>query len=100
MPAMATAAACLMGAKYLSILSTFGCCGVPMLTGAPGLCISEAALFGAHDSHTCNNQTIASYLIKVISKTTIPVAIDDKAADTWEVLFVDVYNGTGRGTRS
>ena len=71
-----------MGANYLSILSTFGCCGVPMLTGAPGSRKSEAArcalaLFGAHDSHSCNNQTTASYLFKVMSKTTIPVAIDD-----------------------
>ena len=54
MPAMATAAACLMGANYLSILQAFGCCGVPLLTGPPGSCKSEAAkctlaLFGAHE---------------------------------------------------
>ena len=34
--AMATMSACIMGANYTSILSTFGCCGVPMLTGPPG----------------------------------------------------------------
>ena len=108
MPAMATIAACLMGSNYLSILKVFGCCGVPMLTGAPGSCKSEAAkcglaLFGAHESHCFNNQNTPSYLFKIVNKTTIPVVIDDisaKAADTWEELFIDAYNGTSRGTRS
>ncbi len=108
MPAMATIAACIMGANYLSILQHFGCCGVPILTGAPGSCKSEAAkcglaLFGAHNTHCMNNQTTPSYLFKVASKTTIPIIVDDvseKAADTWEELFVDAYNGTGRGTRT
>ena len=108
MPAMATIAACLMGANYLSILKVFGCCGVPMLTGALGSCKSEAAkcglaLFGAHESHCFNNQSTPSYLLKILNKTTIPVVIDDitaRAADTWEELFIDAYNGTSRGTRS
>ncbi len=108
MPAMATIAACLMGANYLNVLRMFGCCGVPMLTGAPGSCKSEAAkcglaLFGAHESHCFNNQSTPSYLFKILNKTTIPVVIDDitaKAADTWEELFIDAYNGTSRGTRS
>jgi len=107
MPAMATIAACLMGANYLSILKVFGCCGVPMLTGAPGSCKSEAAkcglaLFGAHESHCFNNQSTPSYLLKILNKTTIPVVIDDitaRAADTWEELFIDAYNGTSRGTQ-
>lgn len=108
MPAMATIAACLMGGNYLSILKVFGCCGVPMLSGAPGSCKSEAAkcglaLFGAHESHCLNNQSTPSYLFKILSKTSIPVVIDDitaRAADTWEELFIDAYNGTSRGTRS
>ena len=108
MPAMATIAACIMGANYVNILQAFGCCGVPMLTGVPGSCKSEAAkcglsLFGAHNTHLFNNQSTPSYLFKVVSKTTIPVVVDDiseKAADTWEELFVDAYNGTGRGTRT
>ena len=78
-----------------------------MLTGALGSCKSEAAkcglaLFGAHESHCFNNQSTPSYLFKIVNKTTIPVVIDDisaKAADTWEELFIDAYNGTSRGTR-
>ena len=77
-------------------------------TGAPGSCKSEAAkcglaLFGAHESHCFNNQSTPSYLLKILNKTTIPVVIDDitaRAADTWEELFIDAYNGTSRGTRS
>jgi len=103
MPAMATIAACLMGANYLSILKVFGCCGVPMLTGAPGSCKSEAAkcglaLFGAHESHCFNNQSTPTYLIKILNKITID-DITARAADTWEELFIDAYNGTTRGTR-
>ena len=68
----------------------------------PGSCKSEAAkcglaLFGAHESHCLNNQSTPSYLFKILSKTTIPVVIDDitaRAADTWEELFIDAYNGT------
>ena len=57
MAAMATCSACIMGANYIAIQSMFGCCGVPMLTGPPGLCKSEAtkcalALYGAHDTCT------------------------------------------------
>ena len=105
--AMATASACVMGANYKAILSAFGCCGVPMLTGPPGSCKSEAtkcalSLYGAHETHACNNQTTASYLFNIASKTTIPICVDDvseKAADSWEELIIDAYNGTGRGTR-
>ena len=59
-------------------------------------------LTGAHESHCFNNQSTHSYLFKIVNKTTIPVVIDDisaKAADTWEELFIDAYNGTSRGTR-
>ena len=105
--AMAIISAVVMGANYVSILKMFGCCGVPILTGPPGSCKSEASkcglsVFGAHESHTCNSQTTPSYLFKTASKTTIPICVDDvseKAADTWEELFIDAYNGTGRGTR-
>lgn len=107
MSAMATMAACIMGASYTSILSQFGCCGVPMLTGPPGSCKSEAtkcalSLYGAHDTHSCNSQTTPSYLFSAASKTTIPICIDDvseKSQDSWEELIIDAYNGTGRGTR-
>ena len=106
--AMATISAVIMGANYTSILKKFGCCGVPILTGPPGSCKSEAtkcalSTFGAHESHTCNNQTTPSYLFKAASKTTIPICVDDvneKAADAWEELFIDAYNGSGRGTRT
>lgn len=103
--AMATASAVIMGANYTTILTMFGCCGVPMLTGPPGSCKSEAtkcalSLFGAHEAHHCNNQTTPSYLFNAASKTTIPICVDDvseKAADSWEELIIDAYNGTGRG---
>ena len=105
--AMATMSAVVMGSNYTSILKMFGCCGVPILTGPPGSCKSEATKcalspFGAHESHTCNNQTTPSYLFKAASKTTIPIYVDDvseKSADAWEELFIDAYNGSGRGTR-
>ena len=78
MAAMATISATVMGANYTSILKMFGCCGVPILTGPPGSCKSEASkcalsLYGAHESHACNSQTTPSYLFKTASKTTIPV---------------------------
>ena len=105
--AMATTSAVVMGTNYTSILKMFGCCGVPILTGPPGSCKSEASkcalsLYGAHESHTCNSQTTPSYLFKTASKTTIPICVDDvseKSADSWEELIIDAYNGTGRGTR-
>ena len=80
MPAIATIAACLMGANYLSILKMFGCYGVPVLTGAPAFCKSEAAkcglaLFGVHESHCFNNQSTPLYLFKIVNKTSIPVVI-------------------------
>ena len=107
-PAIATTAACLTGAKYLSILNMFGYCGVPMLTGAPVSCESEAAkcelaLFSAHKSHCFNNQSTPSYFIKIVKKTTIPVVIDNisaKAAGMVEGCLLMPYNGTSRGTRS
>ena len=69
-----------------------------MLTGPPGSCKSEAtkcalSLFGAHETH---NKTTASYLFSAASKTTIPICVDDvseKAADSWEELIIDAYNG-------
>ena len=105
--AMATIGAVIMGCNYTNILKMFGCCGVPILTGPPGSCKSEASkcalsIYGAHESHTCNNQTTPSYLFKAASKTTIPICVDDvneKAADSWEELIIDAYNGSGRGTR-
>ena len=105
--AMATASACIMGASYTEILSVFGCCGVPMLTGPPGSWKSEAtkcglSLYGAHETHAWNNQTTPSYLFSAASKTTIPICVDDvseKAADSFEELIIYAYNGTGRGTR-
>lgn len=105
LPAMATISTCIMGANYMTILSMFGCCGVPMLTGAPGSCKSEAAkcalsMFGAHETHSCNNHTTPSYIFNAASKTTIPICVDDvgeKAADSWEELIIDAYNGSGRG---
>ena len=60
-------------------------------------------LFGTHESHFYNSQTTASFLFDVLKRTTIPVAIDDiseKAQETWEVLIVDAYNNTARGTRA
>ena len=105
MPAMVTIAACLIGANYISVLKMLGCCGVPMLTGAPGSCkSSEAAkcglaLFGGHESHCFNNQSTPH----ILQQTTVPVVIDDitaKPADTWEELFIDAYNSTSRATRS
>ena len=105
---MATmSAVVVMGSNYTAILKMFGCCGVPILTGPPGSCKSEATKyalspFGAHESHTCNNQTTPSYLFKAASKTTIPIYVNDvseKSADAWEELFIDAYNGSGRGTR-
>ena len=77
------------------------------IIGPPGSCKSEASkcglsLFGAHESHACNSQTTPSYLFQTASKTTIPICVDDvteKSADAWEELFIDAYNGTGRGTR-
>ena len=57
--------------------------------------------FGAHESHTCNNQT-TSYLFKAANKRTIPIYVDDvseKSADALEELSIDAYNGSGRGTR-
>ena len=106
--AMATISVVIMGSKYTSILKMFGCCGVPILKGPPGSCKSEASkcalsIFGAHESHTCNNQTTPSYLFKAASKTTVPICVDDvneKAADSWEELFIDAYNGSRRGTRT
>ena len=59
------------------------------------------SMFGAHEIHSCNNQTTPSFLFNAASKTTIPICVDDvseKAADSWEELIVDAYNGTGRGT--
>ncbi len=101
MAAMAVASACIMGANYTSILSMFGCCGVPLLSGPPGSCKSEAtkcslALYGAHETHSCNNLTTPSYLFKAASQTTVPICVDDineKAADSWEELVIDAYNG-------
>ena len=97
--AMATMGATVMGANYTTILKMFGCCGVPVLTGPPGSCKSEASkcslsLYGAHDTHTCNSQTTPSYLFKSASKTTIPICVDDvsdKSADSWEELIIDAY---------
>ena len=40
---------------------------------------------------------------KAASKTTIPICVDDvneKAADAWEEVFIDAYNGSRRGTRT
>ena len=90
--AMATVSAIVMGANYISTLKMFGCCGIPILTGPPGSCNSEASkcglsVFGAHELHTCNSQTTPSYLLKTASKTTIPICVDDvseKAADAWK----------------
>ena len=48
--AMATVSAVVMGSNYTSILKMFGCCGVPILTGPPGSCKSEASL--VHTTHT------------------------------------------------
>ena len=53
--AMATISAVVMGSNYTYILKMFGCCGVPILTGPPGSCKSEATKcalspFGAHES--------------------------------------------------
>ena len=87
--------ACIIGANYTSIFM-FGCCGVPILTGPPGSCSSEASkcalsTFGVHESHTCNNQTTSSYIFKTASKTTVPICVDDvneKAADAWEELLM------------
>ena len=39
---MATISAVVMGSNYTYILKMFGCCGVPILTGPPGSCKSEA----------------------------------------------------------
>ena len=86
----------------------FGYCGVPMLTGAPVSCESEAAkcelaLFSAHKSHCFNNQSTPSYFIKIVKKTTIPVVIDNisaKAAGMVESCLLMPYNGTSCGTRS
>ena len=66
--ALGTFSAVVMGANYTSILKMFGCCGVPILTGPPGSCKSEASkcalsLYGAHESHTCNNQTMPRHHI-------------------------------------
>jgi hypothetical protein len=107
--AMATMSAVVMGSNYACILKMFGCCGVPIFTGPPGSCKSEATKinvlfhpFGAHESHTCNNQT-TPYLFKASSQTTIPTYVDDvneKSADAWEELFIDAYNGSGRGTHT
>lgn len=52
--AMATISAVVMGANCVSILKMFGCCGVPILTGPPGSCKSEASkcglsVFGTHE---------------------------------------------------
>ena len=107
LPAAATIASVMMGASYTAILKSFGCCGVPVLRGPVGACKSEASkcalsVFGAHTTHTFNSQTTASYLFKAASKTTIPIVVDDvseRAADSWEELIIDAYNGTGRGTR-
>lgn len=107
LPAVATITSVIMGANYTSILKSFGCCGVPVLQGPVGSCKSEASkcalsVFGAHNSHTFNSQTTPSYLFKAASKTTIPIIVDDvteRAADAWEELIIDAYNGIGRGTR-
>lgn len=62
MSAMATIAACIMGASYMAILSFSSCCGVSISTGPPGLCKSEATkcapstLQGA-ETHSFNSQT-------------------------------------------
>ena len=63
-----------------------------MLSGPPGSRKSEAtkcalSLYGEHETT----------LFRTASKTTIPIYIDDKAADSWEELIIDAYNGTGRG---
>ena len=107
LPAAATIASVMMGASYTSILKSFGCCGVPVLHGPVGSCKSEASkcalsVFGAQTTHVFNSQTTPSYLFKAASKTTIPIIVDDiteRAADSWEELIIDAYNGTGRGTR-
>ena len=94
--AMATTSAVVMGTNYTSILKMFSCCGVPILTGPPGSCKSEASkcalsLYGTHESHTCNSQTAPSYLFKTASRT-ISICVDDvteKSADSWEELIID-----------
>ena len=107
LPAAAAIASVRMGASYAAILKSFGCCGVPALKGPVGACKSEASkcalsVFGAHTTHTFSSQTTASYFFKAASKTTIPIVVDyvsERAADSWEELIIDAYNGTGRGTR-
>ena len=52
--------------------------------------------------HTNLIRATISFIFKATSKTTIPIVVDDvneKAADAWEELFIDAYNGSGRGTR-
>ena len=69
----------------------FGCCELPILTGPPGSCNSEASkcalfIFGAHES-----QTTPFYLFKAARKTTVPICVDDdneQAADVWEELML------------
>ena len=91
MSAMATMAACIMGASYTSILSHFGCCGVPMLTGPPGSCKSEATkcallLYGAHETHSRNSQTTPSYVAKKVRHPGTPSLSSPPAdAPSWAV---------------
>ena len=113
MPDNATAClACMsafaMGTTYEQIIELCGQKGVPFLYGDFGSCKSQASLcalslFGAHNTHTYNNQTTASYLFDAMKHSAIPVCIDDidkKSQDMWEELVVDIYNNTPRGARS
>ena len=46
--------------------------------------------------------TVRYLLFKAGSQTTLPICFDnvsEKAADSWEELIIDAYNGIGRGTR-
>ena len=50
----------------IKLLQHSGCCGVPILTGPPGSCESEAtecalSPLGAHESHTCHNQQLLTF---------------------------------------
>ena len=99
---MSTMAAGLMAASYRQVISACGCMGVPILFGDPGSCKSEAlkcclALFGADKTHFFNSQTTVSYILDVLTSTTLPIGLDDinaRAQDTWEELIIDAYNNT------
>ena len=65
----------LMAASYQSIC---GCCGIPILFGAPDSCKSEALKCClALKTHLFNSQRTVSFVFEVLKSATLPIGLDD-----------------------